>query len=195
MIIEPEEFYDEEKHDVAKEDVRVEYGKKLNLEFQINEIKKLSDSVKGGIKCEHCGIDLMNAAITATKLAEFDGLNNQLSQCVSTLTELTNKETSFVNLKKAFDEYEKAKLLKAKIDANIESLELKLEAQRNTQTKFMEQQSKIEENKKLEETLIKASSRLNELANEKSLLEREQGANNSNIETLRKRIEKNNETI
>ena len=195
VIVEPTEFYDEEKHDGVKEEVKVEYSKKLNLEFQINEIKKLSDSVKGGIKCEHCGIDLMNAAITANKLAEFDGLNNQLTQTVATLLELTNKETSFVNLKKAFDEYEKAKLIKGKIDANIESLELKLEAQKNTQSRFMEQQSKIEENKKLEETLIKASSRLNELANEKSSLEREQGANNSNIKTLRTRIEKNNETI
>ena len=36
---------------------------------------------------------------------------------------------------------------------------------------------------------------MNELANEKSSLEREQGANNSNIKTLRTRIEKNNETI
>ena len=195
VIVEPTEFYDEEKHDGVKEEVKVEYSKKLNLEFQINEIKKLSDSVKGGIKCEHCGIDLMNAAITANKLAEFDGLNNQLNQTVATLLELTNKETSFVNLKKAFDEYEKAKLIKGKIDANIESLELKLEAQKNTQSRFLEQQSKIEDNKKLEETVIKASSRLNELSNEKSSLEREQGANNSNIKTLRTRIEKNNETI
>ena len=47
----------------------------------------------------------------------------------------------------------------------------------------------------MEETLIKASSRLSELTGEQSKLEREQGANTSNIETLRKRIEKNNETI
>jgi exonuclease SbcC len=98
-------------------------------------------------------------------------------------------------LKKTFDEYERAKLLREKIEAGIESLELKLEKEKSTQSKYFEQQTKIEENKKLEETLMKASARLSELTGEQSKLEREQGANTSNVETLRKRVEKNNDTI
>jgi DNA repair exonuclease SbcCD ATPase subunit len=42
---------------------------------------------------------------------------------------------------------------------------------------------------------MKASTRLSELTGEQSKLEREQGANTSNVETLRKRVEKNNDTI
>jgi exonuclease SbcC len=124
-----------------------------------------------------------------------DSLQNQLKDCINVVLDLQNKEQSFVQLKKAFDEYERAKLLREKIEAGIESLELKLEKEKSTQSKYFEQQTKIEENKKLEETLMKASARLNELTGEQSKLEREQGANSSNVETLRKRIEKNNETI
>jgi exonuclease SbcC len=124
-----------------------------------------------------------------------DSLQNQLKECVNIVLDLQNKEQSFVQLKKAFDEYERAKLLKEKIEAGIESLELKLEKEKSTQSKYFEQQTKIEENKKLEETLMKASARLSELTGEQSKLEREQGANTSNVETLRKRVEKNNDTI
>jgi exonuclease SbcC len=124
-----------------------------------------------------------------------DGLQNQLKECVNIVLDLQNKEQSFVQLKKAFDEYERAKLLREKIEAGIESLELKLEKEKSTQSKYFEQQTKIEENKKLEETLMKASARLSELTGEQSKLEREQGANTSNVETLRKRVEKNNDTI
>jgi exonuclease SbcC len=138
---------------------------------------------------------LANASLTAAKLAEMDSLQNQLKECVNIVLDLQNKEQSFVQLKKAFDEYERAKLLKEKIEAGIESLELKLEKEKSTQSKYFEQQTKIEENKKLEETLMKASARLSELTGEQSKLEREQGANTSNVETLRKRVEKNNDTI
>jgi exonuclease SbcC len=124
-----------------------------------------------------------------------DSLQHQLKDCVNIVLDLQNKEQSFVQLKKAFDEYERAKLLKEKIEAGIESLELKLEKEKSTQSKYFEQQTKIEENKKLEETLMKASARLSELTGEQSKLEREQGANTSNVETLRKRVEKNNDTI
>ena len=195
IVVKPEEFYHEDEHDIIKEMVKTEYSKKLHLEFQINEIKKLSDSVKGGIICQHCGIDLANASLTSAKLAEMDSLQSQHKECSNQLLEFTNKENSFVLLKRAFDEYERAKLLKEKIEANIESLELKYENQINLRERYFEQQSKIEENKKLEETLFKATSRLNELTNEQSKLEREQGGNNTNIDSLRKRIEKNNETI
>ncbi len=104
-----------------------------------------------------------------------------MKECVNIVLDLQNKEQSFVQLKKAFDEYERAKLLREKIEAGIESLELKLEKEKSTQSKYFEQQTKIEENKKLEETLMKASARLSELTGEQSKLEREQGANTSNV--------------
>ncbi len=122
-------------------------------------------------------------------------LREKLQEIGIKVLDLQNKEQSFVQLKKAFDEYERAKLLREKIEAGIESLELKLEKEKSTQSKYFEQQTKIEENKKLEETLMKASARLSELTGEQSKLEREQGANTSNVETLRKRVEKNNDTI
>jgi len=36
----------------------------LRVDTKISSIEELKSSVSGGIKCEHCGIELMNAAGT-----------------------------------------------------------------------------------------------------------------------------------
>jgi len=120
-VVEPSQFYHEDKHDAIKDEVNRVYREKVSVDHKVSELVKLSQTVSGGIKCEHCGIDLMNAAITASKLAELDGLRTKSSEL--------GKE------------------------------------------------------------------RLNELTGEQSKLEREKGGNIAQIETLNKKIEKNNETI
>ena len=67
----------------------------------------MKSEVEGGIKCEHCGIELMNAAITNAKIAELDGLIVHKNTKTTLMTDLSNKEQSFVQLKKEFDDYKK----------------------------------------------------------------------------------------
>jgi DNA repair exonuclease SbcCD ATPase subunit len=73
-VVEPEQFYEEDKHDKVKEEYKNKFQSKIELDTKISEIEKLQSSVKGGIKCEHCGIELMNAAITQQKISDLDGL-------------------------------------------------------------------------------------------------------------------------
>ena len=194
-VVEPSQFYHEDKHDAIKDEVNRVYRAKVSVDHNVSELVKLSQTVSGGIKCEHCGIDLMNAAITASKLAELDGLRTKSSELGKELAELTEKEKGFVQLKKDFDEYERNKLIKEKIEVAIESFDIKIGQQKNIQERYFQQQTKIEENKKIEETLTRATLRLNELTGEQSKLEREKGGNITQIETLNKKVEKNNETI
>lgn len=167
-VVEPSEFYHEDEHDKVKSEYDKTYKEKVEITTNINSINKLKGSVSGGVKCEHCGIELMNAAITKSRIDELDKYVFQAEQCDILLSELDGKEKSFVQLKKEFDEYEKNKLIKEKYEVSIESYNLKIEKLNEKLTKYEEIQEKISANNKIEELLIKANVRLDELETEKT---------------------------
>ena len=140
----------------------------VEVESKIKSIEELKSSVEGGIKCEHCGIDLMMASITQSKIAELDGYITQKDQIYTTMQVLTSTEQTFVRLKKEFDEYEKNKLVKEKLELSIESFDMKIDKLNDKLKKYEEIQEKITANNKIEELLIKANLRLEELEREKT---------------------------
>jgi DNA repair exonuclease SbcCD ATPase subunit len=190
-VVEPENFYHEDEHDKVKEEYNKVNTEKIRLETQITEIEKLKSSVKGGIKCEHCGIELMNATITQQKIGELDGLTQQKDQKAGLMTDLSNKEKTFVESKKQFDEYEKNKLIKEKYDLSIESCDLKISGLKTKLEKWNEIQDKIQSNLKIEEMLIKADLRLDELERLKTQKNKEISTNEFNIKTNEERITNN----
>jgi DNA repair exonuclease SbcCD ATPase subunit len=165
------------------------------VDIKIDGLVQLSKTVSGGMKCEHCGIDLMNAAITAAKLAEMDSLRNESKKFEEELVELNIKEKSFVQLKKDFDEYEKNKLIREKYEANLESTQLNIKSLNDKLEKYHDVQAKIEENRKIEDTLHKATTRLDELNRENTQLEKEKGQNNVQIKNFQENITKNQSYI
>jgi len=194
-VVEPKEFYHEDKHDEIKEQQSTKYKQKSTVDIKIDGLVQLSKTVSGGIKCEHCGIDLMNAEITATKLAEMDSLRNESKVYEQELTELTTKEKEFVQLKKDFDEYEKNKLIREKYEANLESTQLNIKSLTDKLEKYHDVQAKIDENRKIDETLQKATTRLDELNRENTQLEKEKGQNNVQIKNFQENITKNQSYI
>ena len=176
-VVEPSEFYHEDEHDKVKEEYQKTYKDKVEITTNINSIEKLKGSVSNGIKCEHCGIELMNAAITKSRIDELDKYTFQAEQVELLLSELDGKEKSFVKLKKEFDEYEKNKLIKEKLELSIESYDMKIEKLKEKLTKYEEVQEKISANNKIEEMLLKANLRLEELEKEKTAV-------NTNINKL-----------
>ena len=194
-VVEPKEFYHEDKHDEIKEQQSTKYKQKSTVDIKIDGLVQLSKTVSGGIKCEHCGINLMNAEITAAKLAEMDSLRNESKTYEQELTELTNKEKQFVQLKKDFDEYEKNKLIREKYEANLESTQLNIKSLNEKLVKYHDVQAKIEENRKIDETLNKATTRLDELNSENTQLEKEKGQNNVQIKNFQENITKNQSYI
>lgn len=194
-VIEPSEFYYEDKHDDVKEEYNKVFKEKIELDTKIKEIEKLQSSVKGGIKCEHCGIELMNATITQQKISELDGYISQKEEKEGLMQVLFEKEQSYVNLKREFDEYEKNKLIKEKYELSVESCDLKIEGIKNKIQRWEEVQDKIKSNKKIDEMLIKADLRLEELERLKKNKENEISSTEYTIKTNNEKIDHNKNLI
>jgi len=194
-VVEPSEFYHEDKHDEVKEQYNNVYKEVIQIDTEIASINKLKSSVEGGIKCEHCGIELMNAAITNAKIAELDGLIVQKNTKTTLMTDLSNKEQSFVKLKKEFDEYEKNKLVKEKYEISIESCDLKIGSLNDKIKRWEEIQDKISENQKIDSLLIKADVRLDELELQRRTISNSILTNEGLIKSLDEKIDNNKKMI
>ena len=194
-VVEPSEYYHEDKHDEVKEQYNAVYKEVVQIDTEIASINKLKSSVEGGIKCEHCGIELMNAAITNAKIAELDGLIVQKNTKATLMTDLSNKEQSFVRLKKEFDEYEKNKLVKEKYEISVESCDLKINGLKDKIRRWEEIQDKIQENQKIDSQLIKADLRLEELEREKTRITSLISSNEFSITSLEEKIKNNQKMI
>ena len=194
-VVEPSEFYHEDKHDEVKEQYNNVYKESVQIDTEIASINKLKSSVEGGIKCEHCGIELMNAAITNAKIAELDGYKRHKEEKTKLMTELSIKEHGFVQLKKEFDEYEKNKLIKEKYEVSIESCDLKVESLKDKIKRWEEIQDKIKENDSIDAMLIKADLRLDELEGKKKTLNTNISNNQFMIKNLNDKIVNNENMI
>ena len=194
-VVEPSSFYHEDEHDKVKEDYNEEYKKKVDVDHKIKTIEDLKSSVDGGIKCEHCGIDLMMASITQSKIAELDGYIMQRDQILGLMQVLSGKEQGFTQLKKEFGEYEKNKLIKEKYELSIEGFDLKIKGLQEKLTKYNELQDKITSNEKIETQLIKAGLRLDDLDVEKNNTTKKINSNDYQIQTFKDKIEQNLKTI
>jgi len=194
-VVEPSEFYHEDKHDEVKEQYNEVYKEVVHIDTEIASINKLKSEVEGGIKCEHCGIELMNAAITNAKIAELDGLIVHKTTKTTLMQDLSRKEQSFVQLKKEFDEYEKNKLIKEKYEVSVESCDLKIENLKQKIKSWEEIQDKIQENQKIESMLIKADLRLDELETQKSNINNTISNNKFSITSIDEKIENNKKLI
>jgi len=194
-VVEPENYYYEDKHDEVKEEYKKVNTEKITLDTKISEIEKLKSSVKGGIKCEHCGIELMNAAITQLKISELAGLITHKSHKEVLLNELSVKEKEFVETKRQFDEYEKNKLIKEKYDLSIESCDLKISGLNSKLERWNEAQDKIKSNLKIDEMLIKADIRIDELERMKKDKNQQISSTEYSIKTTEEKIDHNKKMI
>ena len=190
-VVEPKEFYKEDEHDKVKEEYNVAFKEKVQLDTKISEIEKLKSEVKGGIKCEHCGIDLMNASITQQKISELDGYIRQKEEKEVLMTVLTGKEKGFVDIKRQFDEYEKNKLIKEKYDATIENYQLKIGGLQTKLTEYDKMLDKIKANEHVDSMLIKANLRLEELDRQKTQKQNQINGDEYSIKTLEEKIKTN----
>ena len=194
-VVEPKEYYKEGEHDKVKEEYNVAFKEKVQLDTKISEIEKLKSSVKGGIKCEHCGIDLMNASITQQKIAELDGYIMHKDQKEGLMTVLIGKEKGFVDIKRQFDEYEKNKLIKEKFEATIENYQLKIGGLQTKLTEYDKMLDKIKANEHIDGMLIKAGLRLEDLERQKTQKQTQINSDEYSIKSLEEKIKTNMSNI
>jgi DNA repair exonuclease SbcCD ATPase subunit len=191
-IVEPKEFYHEDKHDEIKDSMKTVNGELVLAQNKVEEIEELVKKFGDGIQCEHCGIKLMEAALTKKKIDELSDWEKKVDKLSKKWKDLDSKEKSYTQLKRDFDEYERNKLIKEKHELSLESNELKLTSVKDKLKRYEEVQDKIKKNNEIDAQLIKANLRIDELINEKRGYERIQTTNTTQIENLEARIEKNN---
>ena len=194
-VVEPKEYYHEDKHDEVKE-------KLLNTKIEKNrawdKVEDISDMVNkygDGMQCQHCGIKLMEAELTKKKISELGEWKEKLNSLSDDVTKLELEEKSFVELKNEFDKYEKNKLIKEKYEISLESAVNKKQQLEEKLGRYEKVQEKIKKNNDVEAQLIKANMRINELIDEKRSYDRIKVSNQLNIKNHTERIEKNNEII
>jgi DNA repair exonuclease SbcCD ATPase subunit len=191
-IVEPKEFYHEDKHDEIKDGMKTTNGELILAQNKVQEIEQLVKKYGDGIQCEHCGIKLMEAALTKKKIDELGDWEKKVDKLSKQWKDLDSKEKSYTQLKKDFDEYERNKLIKEKYELSLESNELKLGQAKDKLKRYEEVQDKIKKNNEIDSQLIKAGLRIDELISEKRGYERILTTNQTQIENLHSRIEKNN---
>jgi DNA repair exonuclease SbcCD ATPase subunit len=191
-IVEPKEFYHEDKHDEIKDELRRTGDDLLIANKEVMDIKTLIEKYGDGIQCEHCGIKLMEAALTKKKIDELKDWEKKVKALDKEYEKLDKKEKSYTQLKKDFDEYERNKLIKEKHELSLESNDLKLDSVKDKLKRYEEVQDKIKKNNEIDAQLVKAGLRIDELIGEKRGYEKIQNTNGTQIENLEARIEKNN---
>ena len=167
-IVEPKDFYHEDKHDGIKEEMKTTNGELILAQNKVQEIEELVKKYGDGIQCEHCGIKLMEAALTKKKIDELSDWEKKVDKLSKQWKDLDYKEKSYTQLKKDFEQYEKSKLVKEKYELTLEADGLKLANAEGKLERYHQVQTKIEKNKSIEEQIIKANLRIDEIEREKT---------------------------
>jgi DNA repair exonuclease SbcCD ATPase subunit len=194
-VVEPKEFYHEDKHDEIKDSMKTVNGELVLAQNKVEEIEDLVKKFGDGIQCEHCGIKLMEAALTKKKIDELSDWVKKVEKLSKKWKDLDSKEKSYTQLKKDFDEYERNKLIKEKYEISLESQEMKLGQLETKLSEYESVQEKIKKNNEIDAQIIKANMRIDDLIGEKRNYERVKDQNQVKIDQLRAKIEKNHELI
>jgi len=188
-LVEPTEYYKEDKHDDIREllsESKINVG---TTELLIQDIESELKEFDGGIKCQYCGITLAKSEYSEKKKVELEQLKKDLKVYNKEVKTYSKKEKVFVDLKNQFDEYEKNKLVKEKCEIQIETFELKKGSIEDTLKRYREQEVKVTENNKIDEVLVKADMRLDELNREKDSVNSYITTSENNIVKYQEKIE------
>jgi DNA repair exonuclease SbcCD ATPase subunit len=194
-LVEPKEFYHEDKHDEIKEEMKRINGELVLAQNKVEEIEELVKKFGDGIQCEHCGVKLMEAALTKKKIDELGDWEKKVDKLSKEWKTLDSKEKSYTQLKKDFDEYERNKLIKDKYQLSLESNDLKLGQLKEKLKRYQDVQDKIKKNNEIDAQLLKASSRIDELITEKRGYERIVISNGEQVKNYSSQIEKKKDNI
>jgi len=188
VVVEPSEYYHEDQHDNVKDLLSEEKVKLGTMESKILDITDELKDFEGGFSCQYCGIELAKSDYADKKKEESKELNEKVGVSTKEVERLTKEEQSFVDLKKAFDLYERNKLIKEKFEIQLESLKLKKDQAQDKLDRFNKDKEKFEENKKIDETILRADMRLDDLQREKEGVNYEITTSQANIKKYEEKI-------
>ena len=194
-VVEPSKYYHEDEHDQIKEKLSNERINEGTMSSKKEDIVEELKTFEDGLECQYCGIVLAQSTYTEKRKKELEDINIGLTSSTLKLKELLLQEQSFVNLKKDFDTYERNKLIKEKFEIQLETLELKKSGLEDKLKRFKEVQIKLEENKKIDETILKADMRLDVLTVERDGVNTKISDSKNNIKNRNSKIDENKSFI
>jgi len=194
-VSEPKEYYHEDNHDEIKDKLMNTKIEKNRAWDKVEDISDMVNKYGDGMQCQHCGIKLMEAELTKKKIAELDEWKEKLNTLTDDVVKLETAEKKFIELKNDFDRYEKNKLVMGKLELTLESNDLKRSKLDDKLQRYFDAQEKIKKNNELDEKIIKANIRIEQLETEKRTYEKTITSSSVTIDNLKDKIEKNNEYI
>jgi hypothetical protein len=99
-IVEPKDFYHEDKHDAVKEVIKSRFAELVTCENKVEEIEDLVGKYGDGIQCEHCGIKLMEAELTKKKIDQLEGYKRLVKEFKTEISDYERKNNHSPNLRK-----------------------------------------------------------------------------------------------
>lgn len=156
-VVEPSTYYSEDNHSALKDEIGEIVIKNGILNNDVTRNEKLVVQLETGSICPTCkrsleGVD-HSQEISETK-AEVLRLKGVKVTNDAELLKLRERETVFINLKKEFDEYERSKLRKAKLELEVEQIQLDITKKQVRLDNYEKNKSKLEENQKIDGEVI-----------------------------------------
>jgi len=194
-VIEPTEYYHENIHDEIKKKLNDEKIVVGTTKSKIEQIETELKKFEGGLKCQYCDLELLTSDYSDKKRLDLVELKEKLNSSTILVDEHEKNEKQFTQLKKEFDEYERNKLIKEKHEIQLENFELQKKEIEGKLKRYREDQLKVESNNKIEDLLIRADLRLNELSREKDAVNLKISTAKNTIKNLSEKIESNKDKI
>jgi DNA repair exonuclease SbcCD ATPase subunit len=137
----------------------------------------------------------MEAALTKKKIDELSDWEKKVDKLSKQWKDLDYQEKSYTQLKKDFEQYEKSKLVKEKYELTLEADGLKLANAEGKLERYHQVQTKIEKNKSIEEQIIKANIRIDEIEREKTSHTSKISSNKTMIQNCERDVKTRQDTI
>lgn len=195
VIKEPSSFYDETNHEKLKESLSEMERRAAVIASKIHDARSMIEKYATGFKCEGCGKDIVDMTFYKEKVDLEKELLKEQSELLPGIEASKKEEAAMKILETEFKQYERSKLVKANLDIQIETYGLKIKEIELKKDKFNTIQQKIKENRKIDETVIKANLRLDELGRTKNGLLIEKTNNTNKVILLTDTIEGNKKKI
>lgn len=162
-ITEPEEYYDEDKHDELKSNISKKENDITNTEREIKRIDKLITQLKEGEICPTCKRPL-DEVDHSDEIVENENKVEKLKVELKTynedLEELKSGLSRFDKLRIQFNEYERNKLKKEKASLELRQHNMDLAEMVSLMDKWESNKTKLEKNADIEQKLLSTKTRI-----------------------------------
>ena len=197
-IDKPLSVYEEKEHKHIKERITTLEVEEQVTTTQALELQSLINTLKEGEICPTCKRKLEDVDHTGEiekRLKELKKIEKKVKKIEKDKSEASTQNKKQSEIEGFWDEYERNKLRKIKIELDIKEEELNLQDKRNTLKEWEGNKNKLKENQDIEKKLISSRTLLETLTAERDILKTLITENKGVIKQSLVRVEENEKRI